>query len=52
MALRRKQGRHLRQLDMAKRTVEEAGKRTRAAYRKLREVETLGDRAPAVLWNR
>ena len=39
-----------KQLDTAKRTVEEAGKRTRAVERKLREVETLdGPEAPAIL---
>jgi len=38
-----------KQLDTAKRTVDEAGKRTRAVERKLREVETLeGVEAPAV----
>lgn len=39
-----------KQLDTAKRTVEEAGKRTRAVERRLREVETLeGPEAPAIL---
>lgn len=39
-----------KQLDTAKRTVEEAGKRTKAVERKLREVETLeATDAPAIL---
>lgn len=39
-----------KQLDTARKTVDEAGKRTRAVSRKLRDVETLeGSEAPALI---